>query len=80
MLVPQVLQLSRGPGDLTLVLYTGLDMVVTSVTESSVPGHQMLRSTVGSIQSYGSIHQVSESVETTALELSADVYMIMINN
>ena len=79
MLVPEGLQLSAEPGDLTLVLSTGLVTADTSVTGSSVPDHRMHPPTVASTPSYGSIQLGSESVETSALELSVDVYMIMIN-
>ena len=79
MLVPEVLQHSTEPGDLTLVPSTGRDMAVTSATESSVPDHQMLLLTVASTPSYGSIQLGSESVETSALELSVDVYKTIIN-
>ena len=80
MLVPEVLQLSTGPGDLTLVLSTRRDMVVTSLTEFSVPGHQMLHSTVGSTPRYGSIQSGLKSVERNVLVRFADVFMIMTNN
>ena len=76
----EVMQLSTKQGETSLVYSTGRDMAGTSVTEPSVPGHQMLRSTVGSIQSYGSIQLGSESVGTTVLELFVDVYMIILIN
>ena len=79
MLVPAVLQHSAEPGDLTLVLSTGLVTADTSVTEFSVPGHRMHLPTVASTPNYGSIPQGSESVETIALELFVDVYKIIIN-
>ena len=77
MLVPEVLQLSTGPGGLTLELSTRLVTAGLNVTEFSVPVHQMLHTTVGSTLSYGSTHPGSESVEIIAWEHFAVVYMVM---